>query len=216
MTSQSIVSTLAECTIADELNNENNNHVANSNGADPLSSQVSHEYRSSGTLTETFDENDELIENGKTGSYSNKAKRLKAAQKKSILTSTENISSITVNETTATKPSEVWEYAIRCPDSKYSICCLCPDNKKISTNNGSTSTLRKNLISKQQLNDLELPPSKRQRVESSISIEKKQHLHDLFVKCIVRDGRTYNDFQKPGMKKLLEVVIPGKFEGLIY
>jgi hypothetical protein len=151
------------------------------------------------------------IDNEVAKSSSNNKKKFTAARKNSILISTENVSSITIDETTMAQTSQVWQYAERCPGTNYSTCCLCPDKKKISTNNGSTSTLRKHLISKHQLHDLELPPAKRKLPASSITDDKKQHLHGLFIKCIVRDGRTFNDFQKPGMKKLLEELIPGKF-----
>ena len=193
MTSQSIISPLAGCTIMDELNNENNcNNVGDSNRIN-------------------FDENHRPIGDEMTESYSNNRNKLTTARKKSILTSIENVPSITTNETTMVQSSQVWQYANRCPGTSYATCCLCPDNKRISTNNGSTSTLRKHLISKHQLHDLELPPAKRKATVSSMTDEKKKHLHGLFIKCIVRDGRTFNDFQKPGMKKLLEELIPGKF-----
>jgi len=139
----------------------------------------------------------------------NNNKKFKAGNGKAILTSRENVPNITTNETTSVKSSQVWQYAVRCPDSNFSRCCLCPDNKKISTNNGSTSTLRKHLIAKHQLHELALPNSKRKSIPSSISNNKKQHLHDLFINCIIRDGRTFNDFEKPGMKKILQEIIPG-------
>jgi hypothetical protein len=107
--------------------------------------------------------------------------------------------------------SQVWQYAIRCPNSNYSTCRLCPDNKQISTNNGSTSTLRKHLIAKHNIHELVLTNDKRKSTKSSISINKKRELHDLFINCIIRDGRTFNDLHKPGMKKILQELIPGKF-----
>jgi hypothetical protein len=194
MASQSIISPLAGCTIMNELNDENNcnNDVGDSNRIN-------------------LDKGHQQIDNEIAESHSNNKNKFTAARKKSILTSTENVSSITTEETTMAQSSQVWQYANRCPGTNYSTCCLCPDKKRISTNNGSTSTLRKHLISKHQLHDLALPPAKRKRTVSSITNDKKQHLHGLFIKCIVRDGRTFNDFQKPGMKKVLEELIPGKF-----
>jgi len=115
------------------------------------------------------------------------------------------------NETVVSHSSQVWQYAIRCPNSNYSTCRLCPDNKQISTNNGSTSTLRKHLIAKHNIHELVLTNDKRKSTKSSISINKKRELHDLFINCIIRDGRTFNDLHKPGMKKILQELIPGKF-----
>jgi thioredoxin-related protein len=134
---------------------------------------------------------------------------LKVAKNKAVAVSRNNDLTTTTNETTSVQSSQVWQYAIRCPNSNFSTCCLCPNNKKISTNNGSTSTLRKHLIAKHQLYELAVPNNKRKRIASSIDNNKRQQLHDLFSKCIIRDGRTFNDFQKSGLKKILQELIPG-------
>ncbi|CAF5228710.1 unnamed protein product, partial [Rotaria magnacalcarata] len=81
---------------------------------------------------------------------------------------------------------------------------------RISTNNGSTSTLRRHLILKHKLKDLILPNIKTKRSTLSMDPIRKQQLHNLSVDCIVRDSRTFNDFEKPGIKRLLQEFIPGK------
>jgi hypothetical protein len=87
---------------------------------------------------------------------------------------------------------------------------LCPDNKRISTSNGSTSTLRRHLILHHDKHELILSSKKRKHTQSTFSEIKKQELHNLIINCFIRDGRTFNDFEKPGAKKLLQELVPGK------
>ncbi|CAF3679197.1 unnamed protein product [Rotaria sp. Silwood1] len=72
------------------------------------------------------------------------------------------------------KSSQVWQYAIRCQNSNFSISCLCPNDNKISINNGWTSTLRRHLITKYQLHELTLLSNERKRISSSFSSNKRQ------------------------------------------
>jgi hypothetical protein len=202
MVSKSILTNLTNFTITDRSNNENN---ANSKDLNRTKS-----FLSNTTTTNERDPDSESVEVLDHDHYTkHNNKKLKVAKNKAIVISTNNDLPITTNETTTVQSSEVWQYAIRCPNSEFSICCLCPNDKKISTNNGSTSTLRKHLITKHQLYQLALPNNKRKRSGPSIDNNKKQHLHDLFTKCIIRDGRTFNDLQKPGLKKILQELIPG-------
>ncbi|CAF4131524.1 unnamed protein product, partial [Adineta steineri] len=120
----------------------------------------------------------------------------------------ENFFSDTTNSTKPSNSSAVWQYAVRDDNPNYSICCLCPDNKRISTHNGSTTTLRKHLILKHNKADLVLSHIKRQRKKTLLNPIKKQELHSMFVNCIIRDGRTFNDLEKAGMKKVLQLLIP--------
>ncbi|CAF3969746.1 unnamed protein product, partial [Adineta steineri] len=71
----------------------------------------------------------------------------------------------------------VWQYAVRDDNPNYSVCCLCSDNKRISTHNGSTTTLRKQLILKHNKADLVLSHIKRQRNKMLLNPIKKQELH---------------------------------------
>lgn len=155
----------------------------------------------------------ELVEIHEESHQSNNNKNnLKATRRKAIISSkTDNNSTTTRNETILSYSSKVWQYAIRCPDSNYSICCLCSDNKKISTNNGSTSTLRKHLISKHNIHELTLPIEKRKSAKMFININRKRELHALSINCIIKDGRTFNDLNKPGIRKLLQELLPGRF-----
>lgn len=111
-----------------------------------------------------------------------------------------------------TNASKVWQYAIRDKNINFATCRLCSDNKRISTNNGSTSTLRRHLILKHNKYELILPASKRKNSKPSpVDNIKKQELDHLVICCIIRDGRTFNDFEKFGIKKLFQQLVPGKF-----
>ncbi|CAM4823633.1 unnamed protein product [Rotaria magnacalcarata] len=44
---------------------------------------------------------------------------------------------------------------------------------------------------------------------SQIKPEKKRELHEAAIDCIITDGRSFNDFRRPGMDKFLNVIYPG-------
>ena len=108
-----------------------------------------------------------------------------------------------------TRKSLVWQYATREENSDYAICKLCDGNKRISTNNGSTSTLREHLISKHGKIELVINGRKRNR-SKTMSSTKREEIHQLLVNSIVRDGRPFGDFDKPGMRQLMQKAFPSK------
>lgn len=105
--------------------------------------------------------------------------------------------------------SAVWDFATRSEDPDYAICSLCPGNKLISTNNGSTSTLREHLISKHGKKEL-ITGQKRKKKSESMSATRREELHKLLIDCVIRDGRPFRDFEKPGMKEVLKEAFPSK------
>ncbi|CAF1310256.1 unnamed protein product [Rotaria sordida] len=179
--------------ITDYTNNDKSNNDANYN--DPTQTNSLSSY----TASYAYDSDAELVQvrevhhqnNNKTNSKSN-----------------ENVLSDTTNETKLLHSSTVWQYAVREDNRNYATCCLCPDNKRISTNNGSTTTLRKHLISKHNKFDLILPNNKRKHNKTLFNPIKKQQLHHMLISCIIRDGRTFNDFEKAGIKKILQILVP--------
>ncbi|CAF5063478.1 unnamed protein product, partial [Rotaria sp. Silwood1] len=184
MISKTILTPITDCT----NNDANNNEPTQTNS---LSSYAaSYGYDSDAELVE-FREVQHQNNNNKTNSKSN-----------------ENVSSDTTNETKLLHSSAVWQYAVRDDNRNYATCCLCPDNKRISTNNGSPTTLRKHLIVKHNKLDLILPNNKRKRNKTLFNPIKKQQLHHMLINCIIRDGRTFNDFEKAGIKKILQVLVP--------
>lgn len=209
MASQSMTTAFRD--IAIKENGRNQNNKENFDQIHFLSSPV------------TIDENDfDLFEpvalgqesnnnNKRNNSKQKKQKSSKRLQSKPVLSSSENILAVNTDVTTLSCRSKVWKYAIRDADKDFSTCCLCDDNKRISTNNGSTSTLRKHLISVHNLHHLALPTKRKESTKPSISLNKKRDLDDLFINCIIKDGRTFNDLQKPGLKKVLDELVPGMF-----
>ncbi|CAF5016027.1 unnamed protein product [Rotaria sp. Silwood1] len=191
MISKTILTPITDCT----NNDANNNEPAQT---DSLSSyKPAYVYDSDAELVEVREVHHQ--NNNKTNYKSN-----------------ENVLSDTTNETKLLRSSAVWQYAVRDDNRNYATCCLCPDNKRISTNNGSTTTLRKHLIAKHNKLDLILPNSKRKHNKTLFNPIKKQQLHHMLIGCIIRDGRTFNDFEKAGIKKILQVLVPGKFIDKMY
>ena len=197
MMSKSMFKDLTNFTITDRSNNETSDNEKDSNPTTTISEE---DHRSVAREVVVDDDDQNMNHNNK---------KLKISKDNAVVTSKDTDSTTTINETTAVSASQVWQYAERCPNSNYSVCLLCPDNKKISTNNGSTSTLRKHLISKHQVHELTLSNDKRKRIIPSIDNKKIHQLNELFIKCVVRDGRTFNDLQKPGLKNVLQQIIPG-------
>jgi hypothetical protein len=206
MISQSILKNLTNFTITARSRNETS---VNGKDSNPTTSFLFN--RTTICEEDHRSEAGDIVVDDDDGNMNHNNKKLKTSKDNAIVTSQDNDLTVTTYETTAVQPSKVWKYATRCPNSNYSICLLCPDNKKISTNNGSTSTLRKHLISKHQVHELILSRDKRKLVVPSINNKQSQQLHELFIKCIIRDGRTFNDLQKPGMKTVLQQIIPGEF-----
>ncbi|CAF3309353.1 unnamed protein product, partial [Rotaria sp. Silwood2] len=44
---------------------------------------------------------------------------------------------------------------------------------------------------------------------NQIKPEKKREFHEAAIECIIRDGRPFGDFHRPGMSKFLNVICPG-------
>lgn len=103
------------------------------------------------------------------------------------------------------RESDVWKYAIKNSDRQSATCTLC--KAVIKTTNFSTTGLIKHLRQVHKIN-IETPVS---TVEKPKFPQKlKNELHDLAVKAIVEDSRSFNDFRKPGMMKFLKKIVPGK------
>ena len=155
--------------------------------------------------------NDQCNSNKSSSSHSNSKKRSKVSHNSIASTQANQVLSDKTNTIPTVFTSNVWQYAIRGENkSNYAVCCLCPDNKRISTNIGSTSTLRMHLILQHGKHDLVLQNKKRRTTGTTIDSLKKRGLHQLCVSSTIRDGRTFNDFEKHGIKKLLQEVMPGK------
>ena len=107
--------------------------------------------------------------------------------------------------------SDVWNYFERCIStaSLKAKCLLC--QHELSTPNYGTSSLKRHL---EQIHGMKQFASADTPSLSTISIKlsksEKKKLDLLAVNAIIQDARGYGDFQKPGIKKLINALKPGK------
>ncbi|CAF4423736.1 unnamed protein product [Rotaria sp. Silwood2] len=101
--------------------------------------------------------------------------------------------------------SNVWNYAKKISKEK-SQCNIC--KKYIKTPGGSTTTLRKHLVTVHNLVHLALEANPRVKIDNSISPEQKLRLDYLANLAIFEDGRTFGDLRKSGISKFLAEAIP--------
>ena len=105
--------------------------------------------------------------------------------------------------------SAVWDYAVKLSNGQAK-CLRC--NRQVSCKGHSTTGLRRHLH--RCLNSSLFAPTTggtnaRGSKRSSMTDDAKRKLHELIYKCIVQDGRTFGDMRKPGMRRLLEELLPG-------
>ena len=104
------------------------------------------------------------------------------------------------------EPSNVWKYATRSHDKKFAVCTIC--TKRISTNNWSTTCLRRHLILKHNKYELILSNEKTETT-STINPIVKANIHKLSVEAIIKDNLPFNAFMKSELAKIMEEVLPG-------
>ena len=176
-----------------------------------LTSQIISDENYNPTSVDVFGK-DQIATKSNTESNLNKQKQTNDYSSQSNSLTEKNSSLGQVVESTPSNSSNIWQYATRVPKANYAICNLCPDKQHVSANNGSTSTIRKHLINKHGKIELKLPIRKKIQTNScSIDNKRKKHLHELIIRCIIKDGRNFNDMQKPGMKHILQELVPGMF-----
>lgn len=106
------------------------------------------------------------------------------------------------------KESLVWQYATRNTNTKEqsATCGIC--GTIIKTTNWSTTGLRKHLT---QVHGMATMLPTEAPKKSNISPELRKELHDLAVKAIIEDSRSFNDFRRSGMLKFLRRASPGEY-----
>lgn len=122
--------------------------------------------------------------------------------------SNENLGSsdrLTEENGSTSSRSLVWNFAKKLPNGKAK-CLKC--NKEISMKDYSTSCLRRHLASCQKLSIFKSKKNSRTS-SSAISSETKQRLDNLVYNCLIQDGRSFGDFQKPGIVRFLREAVPG-------
>ena len=96
-------------------------------------------------------------------------------------------------------------------ESSGGTCMDC--NIFVSTSQRSDANLRTHLANHHGMNQV-LLPSQQKRKENkteyreTMPIEEKRKIDDELIECIIKDSHSFNDFEKPGMRKFLNVVLP--------
>ena len=104
------------------------------------------------------------------------------------------------------RESIVWKYATRNIDNQTATCLLC--SAVIKTTSWSTTGLRKHLVQVHKVPNI--PPSVAVK-KATFSPALRRELHELVMKAIIQDSRSFNDFRRPGMIKFLRKAVPGKY-----
>ena len=112
------------------------------------------------------------------------------------------------HDVTQLSPSPVWQYAVRSEDKSYATCRLC--DKRISTSNWSTSSLRRHLIQMHNKSELMLSKKHKRNVTPDAPQRVREKFHKLSVEATIKDSLPFNAFNKPGLSRLIEEAIPGK------
>lgn len=105
--------------------------------------------------------------------------------------------------------SKVWLYAKKSENGQQASCLLC--DFVCSSRSHSTSTIRQHLISKHAKHDLIIPPTNANIDKPNISDAFKKELNQLCYYAIIKDGQTFNDLNKIGIKTLIGKLYPGTF-----
>ena len=121
-----------------------------------------------------------------------------------IISSTQP-SSITPIIVGRTLVSKVWLYAKKSDDGQKASCLLC--DFICSCDAHSTSTIRRHLITKHKKSDLIKEPSS--PTKAAVSEVLRKQLHQLCYYAIIKDSRSFSDFNKIGIKTLFEKICPG-------
>jgi hypothetical protein len=62
---------------------------------------------------------------------------------------------------------------------------------------------------RKEFEEKRLIPTDNNEIINKLSPEQKQKLKQLAVRAIIEDGRTFNDFNKPGITKLFNGLLDG-------
>lgn len=103
--------------------------------------------------------------------------------------------------------SMVWKYATKIT-AHVAQCNICL--KKIKTNSGGTTSLRKHLLRQHKISDVPSHRPSYKTINNPISKQQKDRLDHLVKIATFEDGRTFGDFRKNGMMKFLSEAVPGK------
>jgi hypothetical protein len=112
-----------------------------------------------------------------------------------------------VAQTGAIHASSLWNYMIKQANEKAK-CNIC--NTILSRQNGGTTGLRKHLHQVHKIQSFSTKSKKLRSKSCRLSSEQKKKLDYLIIKCIVQDGRSFDDMRRPGILKVIDYLLPGK------
>jgi hypothetical protein len=129
----------------------------------------------------------------------------------------EDIQQSNTNKQGNTSNSPVWHYFKRVTINGVdrAQCLVDGCSKTLSMPNWSTSSLYKHLRHIHKINNLKKKSNGRVivgRVVHKLTRTKKKKLDHLALEAIIKDGRSFNDFHKSGLKRFLQYAIPGNNE----
>lgn len=111
-----------------------------------------------------------------------------------------------VHDPKSSNESSVWKHATKNEDGTAS-CRIC--GLVVKRTNGSTTGLRKHLL---QVHKIQERTSKKNGNKSAkFSPSLRKELHTLVIEAIVKDGRSFDDFRRPGVMRIFQRIVPGKY-----
>jgi len=116
-------------------------------------------------------------------------------------------------QSNGTRVLNLWDYMTKL-DNEKAQCKIC--STILSRKNGATSGLRKHLFKVHKIESFGAVAEKPRSKLNQISTEKKTQIDSLLIKCIVQDGRSFDDMRRPGMLKVLKYLAPGKNHEMLY
>ncbi|CAF1296806.1 unnamed protein product [Didymodactylos carnosus] len=105
--------------------------------------------------------------------------------------------------------SKVWNYFTRSDNVKVlqAECNLC--HVRIKTKNWNTSTLLRHLTGVHKIDHLSDTAAIDRKCRNKLPLLKQRRLNAVAIEAIIQDGRTFNDFNKPGIQRFFQEALPG-------
>lgn len=102
---------------------------------------------------------------------------------------------------------DLWYYMTKLQNYKAK-CNIC--NRILSRKNGATSGLRKHLSRVHKIELFGIASESPRNKAYQMSFEEKKKIDALVIKCIIQDGRSFDDMRRSGMLKVFKYLAPGK------
>lgn len=93
-------------------------------------------------------------------------------------------------------------------------CNIC--DAVLSRKNGRTTSLRTHLNAIDNINSLSICQTKNRRKPHELLIDKKKNLDLSILKSIIEDGRSFDDFRRPGVLKVFKHLFSSKMTSILH